>query len=64
MYGQVENSAISQPACNVEASYDPWRWHAALVIAEHSWRPGREHCSQAGLAQRPEPYWIPVSERL
>ena len=36
----------------------------ALVIAGLSWQPSGGHCSQAGLAQRPEPYWIPVSERL
>jgi len=36
----------------------------ALVIAGLSWQPGGGHCSQAGLAQRPEPHWIPVSERL
>jgi len=34
------------------------------VIAVLSWQPGGEHCSQAGLAERPEPHWIPLSERL
>ena len=36
----------------------------ALVIAGLSWQPGGGPCSQAALAQRPEPHWIPVSERL